>query len=105
MYFVLDFVEAKDIVGQEDGLILNETDLVFNFVETEDAAVDAVIDLVDSVGNVAECAGIADDILDAADFVLDLIKAEDIVGQEDSLIFDATDFIFNLSQAKGAISE
>ena len=105
-YFILNLIEPEDAVGQEDGLVLNEADFVLDLVKAEDIAVDAVIDLVNRIVDLVKDAGIevarqvADDILDTANLILNLIEAEDAVGQEDGLVLNEADLIFDLVKAK-----
>ena len=79
-------------------------------VETVDTvAVDAVVDLVDGIIDLVKDTGIkvarqvADDILDTANLILNLIEAEDAVGQEDGLVLDETNLILDFVQPEDII--
>ena len=83
-------------------MIFNQTDFVLDLVETKDAAVDRVIDLVDRVVDVVDGCGVAESILDAADLVFDLIEAKGGIGEKNGLIFNQADFILDFVKTKDA---
>ena len=80
-YFILDFIEAEDIIGEQNSLIFNETNLVLNLVKTEDVTINTVINLIDGVANIADCGSVADNILDAANLILNLVESEDSISE------------------------
>ena len=90
-------------------MVLDEADLVFDFVQAEDVAVDAVVDLADSVVNSVEDAGVADNILNTLDLIFDLIETEDVIGDGITNngygIFNAPDFVLDFIKTKDAIRQ
>ena len=99
-------MQAKTTVSY---YIFNAADFGFDFIETEDAAVNRVVDLIDGVTgliygvvDVVDDGSIADGVLNAADLVLDFVQAEGGIGEKDGLIFNGPNFILDLVEAEDA---
>ena len=69
--------------------------------------VNGIVGLIDCIIIIVVGGVVADSILDAADFVFDLIKAEDVIGEEvvcaAGLIFNAADFVFNFIETEDPV--
>ncbi|MPL68043.1 hypothetical protein SDC9_13756 [bioreactor metagenome] len=62
-------------------MVFNEADFVFNFVKAKEAIIDTVIYLINSVVYLIEAGRqITNSIFNAANLILNLIKAKDIIG-------------------------
>ena len=107
--FILDLIEAKGGIGEQNGLVFDGANFILDFIEAKDTAVDGVVDLVDCVVDViygvidvVDDGCITDGVLDGANLIFDFVQTEGGIGEQNGLIFYQADFILDLVEAKDA---
>ncbi|MPL68041.1 hypothetical protein SDC9_13754 [bioreactor metagenome] len=61
-------------------MVFDKTDFVFDFIETEEAVIDGIVNLVNCVINLVETSWqITNSIFNTPNFILNLVKSEDVI--------------------------